>query len=194
MKIRNHRHFSYLFIPSTMSKLKPFRREFKHKSALMRFLTANLSETANGIVHKYESCFDHYGVIRSWVVWYNQNEYHSGASLKAQLRQLYFRGRKFNHRPSKIDKWSKRRFAFNHGIHNKMQAMSKHKDITERDAQILISLFHKSGFKDFEPTAEDWVYINGHIGDGIDFDHWSDRLDCLRMKTIIECFKTAGLV
>ena len=68
------------------------------------------------------------------------------------------------------------------------------KTILPKDAKKLISLFEKRGFKDFEPTEEDWVYIKGHISDGIDFFHWSDRCNFLRCKVILEFFKRENLL
>ena len=66
--------------------------------------------------------------------------------------------------------------------------------ITSKDAKKLVKLFEKRGFKDFVPTEEDLIYINGHILDGIDFYHWSDRCNWLRTKTIIEYFKRNNLL
>jgi hypothetical protein len=66
--------------------------------------------------------------------------------------------------------------------------------ITPKNAKKLVELFYKQGFKDFEPDEEQLRYINGHIGDGIDFHHWSDRCNKLRMKVVIEFFKRNNLI
>ena len=185
MKIRNHRTRRWRFYPSEKSKLK--FKEFKYKSKLMRFLNSNLGETINGEVALYESAFGSSQTSRLWFVWCNQNT--NEPKIKAVLKQLDFRGRKYVFKPSKISKESKLYFAFSDKV---VRSMCHLKDgegiIAPNKAKNLVTLFKKRGFKDFEPTNDDWVYINGHIADGIDFFHWSDRCNWLRTKTVIEYF------
>lgn len=75
-----------------------------------------------------------------------------------------------------------------------MSRIGQEEVVTPKDAKKLYDLFLKRGFKDFEPTDNQWIYINGHISDGIPFWHWSDRCDALRTKTVIEYFRRNNLI
>lgn len=196
MKIRNHRKIEWWFYPPEDSKLNKGRcYRFKYKSDLMKFLTTNLDETMNGEVRLEESCFAYSGCMRMWAVWYNDKEYRSGAKVKADLRQMDFRGRKFVHRPHKIAKDTKKYFAFSDKVISLMCRLQDDNGlILAKDAKRLVELFKKRGFKDFDPDEDDMRYIDGHISDGIDFYHWSDRCNWLRTKTIIEYFKRENLL
>lgn len=196
MKIRNHRNKEWWFFPPENSKINKGKwYRFKFKSDLMKFLTANLAESVNGEVRIEESCFGYSGCLRMFSVWYNDKECKSGAKVKADLRQMDFRGRKFVHKQHKIEKDSKKYFAFSDKV---IRLMCNIQDdngiILSKDAKRLVELFKKRGFKDFEPNEEDWQYIDGHISNGIDFYHWSDRCNWLRTKTIIEYFNRSGLL
>lgn len=196
MKIRNHRRNEWWFFPTKTSKLnRGTCYRFKKKSSLMGFLTANINEAVNGEVRLEQSSFGISGCVRMWTVWYNQNEYRKGADLKADLRQLDFRGRKWVHKPQPISKSSKKYFAFSEKVISLMCRLQDESGaILPKDAKKLVELFYKRGFADFTPTVEDNTYIYGHISDGIDFHHWSDRCDWLRTKTIIEYFKKTNLI
>lgn len=161
----------------------------------MDFLTAHLNDAVNGEVRLEESGFGFSGCIRMWVVWYNYKEYRSGAKVRADLRQSNFRGRKFVRKPRKVEKSNKKYFAFSDKIISLMSNIQDESGtILPKDAKRLVELFKKRGFKDFEPDADDWIYINGHISDGIDFNYWSDRCNWLRTKAIIEYFNRCGLL
>lgn len=195
MKIRNHRKYEYCFRPHKKSKLVKPHYTFKYKADLMIFLNKNFDEAVNGTVSLDHKSFNSSNTKREWFVWYNDYKV-KGTPLKIVLKQQYFRGRKFISKNNKISKEDKRYFAFSDKVVNLMC------NIYEVDAEIilpnkakkLITLFEKRGFKDFEPTEEDWIYINGHILDGICFYYWSDRCDFLRCKVILEYFKREKLL
>lgn len=196
MKIRNHRKREWLFLPSENSTLPRKCYVFKNKSKLMAFILANIEQAINGEVRLDEQSFAGSYTIRLYAVWYNQRQYtQSGAKLKPELRQVMFRGRKYVHKPSRVSIESKKYHAFSQKVISCMCNMHQPDgSILPKDAQRLLSLFIKRGFKDFEPDTDEWIYINGHINDGIDFYHWSDRCNWLRTKTIIEYFKRQGLI
>lgn len=197
MKIRNHRKKEWQFIAHKDSKLKKHFYLFKYKSDMMDFLERNFEEVLNGTISLNESSFVHSGCIREWQVWYNSYGFHNkGEKLKIVLKQLLFRGRKYVFKPSKISKESKKYFAFSDKVVSLMSNIYQPdgKTILPKDAKRLITLFEKRGFKDFEPTEEDLVYINGHISDGIQFNYWSYRCNFLRCKVILEYFKREGLI
>lgn len=188
MKIRNHRKLEYWFFPSEDSKLQT--RTFKYKSYLMNFLSCNFFEALNGKVRLHEKSFGRSGDLRAWDVWFNQYQNSKGAYPKIELRVLNFRGKKYYHKPFKISKADKKYFAFSDKVINLMcNIQDDNGNILSKDAKRLVDLFKKRGFNDFIPSEEDLEYINGHISKGIDFFHWSDRCNTLRMKTIIEYFK-----
>lgn len=196
MKIRNHRKYEWWFRPHETSKLEKHLYIFKYKSDLMLFLNKNLEESVGGTVALEEKSFGHFGCLREWFVWYNDYKNTKGDNPKIELRQEYFRGRKYISKPHKIDKFSKKYFAFSNKVVSLMSNIYQ-KDaetILPKDAKRLVELFYKRGFKDFEPSQDDWNYINGHISNGISFWHWSDRCNTMRMKTIIEYFKRENLI
>lgn len=194
MKIRNHRKYEWWFRPSKLSKFEKHLYRFKYKSDMMKFLNKNFKESINGTVSLDHSCFNSSGCVREWFVWYNDYDV-KGSKLKIELRQLLFRGRKYIFKPSKIEKESKKYFAFSNKIVSLMCNICEEDEetILPNKANKLIHLFKKRGFKDFEPDEEEWEYINGHISNGISFFHWSDRCNFLRAKTIYEYFKREGL-
>lgn len=195
MKIRNHRKREYWFYPPENSKLEKHLYIFKYKSKLTSFLVNNLDKCINGIVRIEELTFNASYALRQYFVWYNEKEYRSGANLKVDLRQMVFRGKKYISKSHKISKEDKRYFAFSDKVISLMcNIEDENGNILPKDAKRLYDLFVKRGFKDFEPTDEEWIYINGHISDGICFSHWSDRCNFLRAKTIIEYFKRSGLL
>jgi len=196
MKIKNHKKREWWFYPCEGSKLNKERCYiFKYKSDLIKFLTANLSESVNGMVMLEEKSFNRSGALRQWSVWYNDKKYQSGADLKAELRQVDFRGKKYISKSHKISKEDKKYFAYSDKVISLMCHIQDEKgNVLPKDAKRLYNLFIKRGFKDFEPTDDDLKYINGHISDGIDFFHWSDRCNWLRTKTIIEYFKRKNLL
>ena len=185
MKIRNHRKRIWRFYPSEKSKLEV--KEFKYKSKLMRFLNSNLGETLNGEVSLYVSAFGSSETSRLWSVWCNQNT--NEPKIKAVLKQTHLKGKKYVFKPSKIPKDSKLYFAFSDKVISLMCHLKDNDGIiSPNKAKNLVTLFKKRGFKDFEPTHEDWCYIDYHIKNGIDFYYWSDRCNWLRTKTVIEYF------
>lgn len=196
MKIRKHRKREYWFYPHEESELKKYLYKFKYKSDLMKFLTNNLTQTINGIVKLEEEHFGGSGALRQWFVWYNQKEYMSGAEIRADLRQLYFRGRKFIHKPSKISKKDKKYFTFSDKVVSLMSRIEdENGNILPKDAKRLLKLFEKRGFKDFEPTRDQWEKISYYVDNNkVDFNYWSDRCGTLRMKIIIEYFKVKNLI
>ena len=196
MKIRNHKKTEWWFYPldnSSLDKGKCYI--FKYKSELMRFLNANIVESVGGEVALHEETFNSSYTKQFWFVWYNHKQIKSGANLKVDLRQQYFRGNKYMHRKSTIEKVDKKYFAFSDKVISLMSHIEDENGvILSKDAKRLVELFKKRGFKDFEPNEEDLEYINGHISDGIDFNYWSDRCSWLRTKTIIEYFKRKELI
>jgi hypothetical protein len=161
----------------------------------MKFLNNNLIGSLGGIVTKEEKNLNSSFSLRQWYVWYNEKAHSNGAKPKIELRQLYFRGRKYMNKPPKISKSSKTYFAFSDKIFSLMSNIRQSDgSILSKDAKRLVELFYKRGFKDFEPSESDMYYINGHISDGIDFNYWSDRCNFLRAKTIIEYFKRENLI
>lgn len=195
MKIRNHRKYEWWFTPDKNSKLKKHLYRFKYKADLMRFLNNNLMESVNGIVSLDHQSFNCSDTKREWFVWYNDYTVKS-TPLKIVLKQMDFRGRKFISRNNKISKVDKKYFAFSSKVISLMGNIyeSDEKIILSSKAKKLIKLFEKRGFKDFTPTEEDWVYINSHILNGIQFSYWSDRCNFLRCKVILEFFKREGLL
>lgn len=196
MKIRRHRKKEWWFYPAKESSLYKGRAyRFKYKSKLMQLLNNNLEAAINGEVHLEKERFGGSYRIRMWDVWYNEKAYLSGANIKIELRQLLFRGRKYVRHKRKISKISKRYFAFSEKRRNLLAHIGMQDgNICPKNARNLCKIFNKSGFNDFEPNAEEWKYINGHIADGIDFWHWSDRCGWLRMKTIVEYFRRNDLI
>lgn len=195
MKIRNHRKYEWWFRPPENSKLEKHLYKFKYKSDMMKFLNNNIKEVVNGTVSLDHKSFNCSNTIREWFVWYNDYTF-KGDKLRVELKQMLFRGRKYISKPCKISRGDKKYFAFSKKVISLMSNIYQgdKKTILPKDAKKLISLFEKRGFKDFEPTEEDWVYINGHISDGIDFFHWSDRCNFLRCKVILEFFKRENLL
>lgn len=195
MKIRNHKKREWWFYPPKESTLKKHLYIFKYKQDLMKFLTSNIEQSINGIVGLGEETFNASYTLREYFVWYNQKQYRCSGNLKADLRQMPFRGRKYISKSDKISKGDKRYFAFSDKVISLMcHIEDENGNILPKDAKRLYDLFLKRGFKDFEPTEEDWDYINGHISDGICFSYWSDRCNFLRVKTIIEYFKRNDLL
>ncbi len=179
MKIRNHRKREWWFSPpkgSPICKSRWYR--FKYKSDLMRFLNHNLVNAVNGEVRLEECSFWGSYCLKSWIVWHKDGI--------ADLRLIH------KMKTPKVSKTSKQYFAFSDKIINIMTRIDG--DPSPEVAKSLVKLFQKRGFKDFEPTEDDWQYINGHIKQGIDFYHWSDRCNWLRTKTIIEYFKQKNLI
>lgn len=196
MKIRNHKKREYIFYPIEENRqyFESKRFIFKYKSDLIKFLNKHLIHAVNGTVTLSESGFGYSGSIREWFVWYNERSLKHG-NIQIELRQLDFRGRKFIHKKHIIGKRDKKYFAFSNKVINLMYYIEKEDGTIEsKDAKKLVDLFYKRGFKDFEPTEEDWTYINGHIGVGIEFKYWCDRCNWLRTKTIIEYFKRKNLI
>ncbi len=195
MKIRNHRKYEWRFRPYKDSKLEKHLYVFKYKSSLMKFLNKHFKDAINGTVTLDQTCFGGSGSVRQWFVWYNDYAL-KGTPVKIELRQLSFRGSKYIFKPSKIEKISKKYFAFSDKVISLMSNIYEldEETILPKNAKRLIDLFKKRGFKDFEPTEEEWHYINGHINDGIQFSYWSDRCNFLRCKVILEYFKREGLI
>lgn len=196
MKIRNHRKQEWWFFPQKESKINIGRWYiFKRKSSLMRFLNANFEHAINGTVRLEHSQFGSSGCIREYFVWFNDYVKNKKEPMKIVLKQQLFRGKKHIFKPSKISKDSKKYFAFSDKVISLMCRIKKEDgSIDKKDAKKLVNLFYKRGFKDFTPTEDDLYYINGHISNGIDFWHWSDRCNWLRTKTVIEYFKRNNLL
>jgi len=161
---------------------------------MMKFLNNNFYESVNGTVSLNHNSFNCSNTRREWFVWYNDYAI-KNTPLKIVLKQMDFRGRKFISKNNIISKEDKRYFAFSEKVIRLMCNIYENDErtILPSKAKKLINLFEKRGFKDFEPSEEDWTYINGHIGDGISFWHWSDRCNFLRCKVILEYFKREGL-
>lgn len=195
MKIRNHRKYEWWFRPSKNSKLEKHLYRFKYKSDMMKFLNKNFEESLNGTVSLDHKSFNSSNTIREWFVWYNDCD-EKGAKLKIKLKQMDFRGRKFISNNNKISKEDKKYFAFSEKVSSLMCNIYEidGKTILPNKANKLIELFKKRGFKDFEPTEDDLIYINGHILDGVQFSYWSDRCNFLRCKVILEFFKRERLL
>ena len=195
MKIRKHRVKEYWFYPVQDSKLNNGTSyRFKYKRSLMKFLNGHFKDVLNGFVSLHESQFGGSHTIREWFVWYN--DYRSdNEKLKIVLKQQDFRGKKYivSKRGRQVEKDSKKYFAFSSKVINLMCSIAEN-GLTKKRAEKLVELFRKRGFKDFTPDEDDLHYINGHIGDGISFYHWSDRCNWLRTKTVIEFFKREGLI
>jgi hypothetical protein len=196
MKIRNHRKKEWWFSPHKNSSIKGDRWFiFKTKSSLMRFLNANFEQCLNGTVRLEEKCFNSSGCIREWFVWYNDYVSNKKEPMKIVLKQQLFRGSKYIFKPSKISKGDKKYFAFSNKVINLMCRIKKDDgSIDKKDAEKLVHLFYKRGFKNFIPNAEDKDYIDFYLEKGIDFYHWSDRCNWLRTKTVIEYFKINGIL
>lgn len=193
--IRKHKKREYHFFPPDGSKLqRGYCYTFTRMSTLMRFLTANLDETINGSVDLQENSFGGFGTTKMWAVWYNQEAHNQGAKIKAVLRRIAMRD-KWQRKSRKISKINKKYRAFSDKVISLMERIEdENGNIQPHDAKRLVMLFYKRGYKDFEPSEEEWRYINGHMSDGIDFYHWSDRCDWLRTKTVIEYFKRKNLI
>lgn len=190
MKIRNHRKREYYFYPHDKGKTQVF----KYKKELLNFLNSKPDLAINGIVGLNETCFGSSSTLREWFVWYNDYKYKTTKQrFKIVLIPQLFRGRKYIFKKHKVNKSSKKYFAHSKKRIHLMCEIAEN-GITEQKAKKLLEIFTKSGFKDFNPSEEDLYYINGHIGDGIDFFHWSDRCNHLRMKTVIEYFKREKLL
>jgi hypothetical protein len=198
MKIRKHKKREYVFFPSDDNR-KSFDKRvyiFKYKSNLMKFLNKHGVNSLNGIVRMDISEFGHSGSLREWVVWFNQYGYENkNQNFKIELKQEYFRGKKFIHKPMKISKESKKYFAFSDKVLSLMCNLEDDNGNIEKfKAGKLVKLFYKRGFKDFTPTEEDQEYIDYYLEKGIDFYYWSDRCNWLRTKTVIEYFKKKNLI
>lgn len=198
MKVRNRRIREWVFIPDEESKLKKNSYTFKYKSKLLKFINGNLKECLNGTVSIEEHYFNSSYTVRVWDVWVNEKSYSSGATLKADLRQVLWRGKKFVSKPNKIEKADKKYFTYSDKIINLMlhigNDINNGISINPSNAKNLYKLFLKRGYKDFEPTENELDYINNNIEKGISFYYWSDRCNWLRCKTIIEYFKRNNLI
>lgn len=194
MKIRKHRQRKWIFHPHKDSSLHRPYYEFKYKSKLLKFINGRLDECIGGTVRLTESNFGSSFTIRNWYVWYDERS----ITFKADLRQILWRGGKYITKPNKISKTNKKYFAFSDKVINLMSSISHDLNnginISPNRANKLYNLFIKRGYKDFEPSEEDKIYINNNIEKGIPFWHWSDRCNTLRMKTIIEYFKRNKLI
>lgn len=194
MKIRNHRKREWRFWPPKNSKLcKGSCYIFKYKKDLLKFIGNNFNDAVNGTVSIDEKTFNASYTVREFFVWYNEREYKNGGNFKVVFKQILFRGKKFVCKKHKISKESKKYFAFSKKVVSLMCRIAE-QGIDRQKAEKLVELFKKRGFKDWEANEEDQRYINGHIGDGIDFYHWSDRCGDIRMKTVIEYFKKENLI
>jgi hypothetical protein len=187
MKIKDYKQIEYIFIPLIKKTLKD-SYTFKYKSDLMRFLLSNIDDALNGTVRVYVNSFCGSYTSKEYFVWYNSRKYKNGDKLKVELKKLN------KHKKRIIPKFAKRWFAFSKKVISLMSRIGQEKVVTPKDAKKLYDLFLKRGFKDFEPTDNQWIYINGHISDGIPFWHWSDRCDVLRTKTVIEYFRRNNLI
>lgn len=184
MKIRNHKQFEYHFYSNENSTLKD--RAFKTKKKLMNYLNGNFPHSLNGSVHLYENSFGGRSQANKiWFVWYND--------IKGAKPNILLKKRDFGFKKNILSKEDKKYHAFSDKIFHKMILIHKNNNI-KTNAKKLVDLFYKSGFKDFEPDEDELNYINGHISSGIDFYHWSDRCDFLRMKVILEYFKRKELL
>lgn len=195
MKIRNHRKYEWWLWPISGSKIDKGRCYiFKRKSALINFIAGNINDCIGGVVRLEHSCFNSSGPVREYTVWYNEYEYHQKRRpFTVVLKNEAFRGSKYIFKPRPISKEDKKYFAFSDKIMSLMCRLSEEKEITQKDANRLVGLFVKRGFKDFIPDDGDQRYIDFYLEKGIDFYHWSDRCGWLRMKTIIEYFRHIGL-
>jgi len=181
MKVRKHRKKEWWFFPPKGSPLQRGRcYRFKYKSDLMKFLNRNFIDVLNGVVRLEEDSFGASYCRKAWDVWYDRN----GVVLKQTYRSKLI----------KISKTGKKYFAFSDKVISLMCRIGEKDVIEKSEAKKLVDLFYKRGFKDFKPTDEDWEYINGHIENGIDFFHWSDRCNWIRTKTVIEYFKHENLI
>lgn len=198
MKIKNHIKYEWWFRPHENSKLKdklkPYRGcfIFKYKSDLMKFLNSNLEESLNGTVSLEYQTLNSFATLREYLVWYNDYK-EINEPLKIILKQLDFRGRKYVSKISNISKTSKKYFSMSNKRISLMLYIAEN-GITKIHAKNLINIFYKSGFKDFILGNEDEEYVNYYLKKGIDFWHWSDRCNFLRMKTVIEYFKQQNLI
>jgi len=197
MKIRNHRNRSWCFYPNDNSNIvNKSAYIYKYKSDLMNFLNSNIEGAVNGLVVLEEKSFNRSGRIRSWFVWCN-NYKEDNEKLKVKLIQQDFRGHKFfiSKEGRKIDKYSKKYFAFSGKVINLMCSIGDDGFVSKNKAQRLLNLFKKRGFKDWEVNDDDDKrYIEYHIDRGIGFYHWSDRCNWLRTKTVIEYLKRKDLI
>jgi hypothetical protein len=195
MKIRKVTNRYYQIIPKEGTRLR--FKYFKYKKDLINYLTTNFRDCVNAEVCIYKESFGASFSEKNYMVWYNRNEYRNGAFFKAKLHLIQNKGRRYISK-LKTSKRDKRWFSFSEKIISLMCYISdelhKGNPINKSNAKNLVILFKKRGFVDFEPSEEDLEYINGYIGQGIDFFHWSDRCDFLRMKTVIEYFKREGLI
>lgn len=198
MKVRNRRIREWVFIPDEESKLKKNSYRFKYKIKLLKFINSNLMECLNGTVSIKEYYFNSSYTVRAWYVWVNEKSYSSGATLKADLRQVLWREKKYINKPNKIEKADKKYFTYSHKIINLMLHIGNDINngigINPSNSKNLYKLFLKRGYKDFEPTDSELDYINDNIEKGISFYYWSDRCNWLRCKTIIEYFKRNNLI
>ena len=191
MKTRNHIKYQWLFRPYKDSKLKGCFI-FKYKSNLMKFLNNNLEDSLNGIILLEYQTFNSFATLREYFIWYNDYK-EVNEPLKIVLKKLDFRGRKYISKISNISKTSKKYFAMSNKRISLMLYIAEN-GITKTHAKNLVNIFYKSGFKDFISDNKNEEYINYYLKEGIDFWHWSDRCNFLRMKTIIEYFKQQNLI
>ncbi len=187
MKIRNHKQREWILFP----KEGP-TKIFKHKSALMKYINANLDTCINGYVRLGEKTFNASYTLREWFIWYNDYIKNSSEPIKAELRQVLFRGKKYISKSWSISKEDKLYFAFSDKIFNLMFVISE-KGIDKNKANNLMKLFKKRGFKDFQPDEETQEYINSNINN-IPWTYWSDRCNFARCKAILEYFKKENLI
>lgn len=181
----------YVFIPSDKSGIRyNFRNhKFRYKKDLMNYLRGNsIEEVINGVVRFSITDGIREFNKKSWGVWLNPNKVYN----EPFLFRIKERGEKMFNK-SKLSKLEKTNIAYGNKIITLM--ISIHKEITSAKANNLYDLFIRTGYIDFIPSEDDLVYINGYIGDGIDFCYWSDRCgDDLRRKTILTYFKRGGFL
>lgn len=194
MKLKNNHVKEYLFFPPDGSKI--YRRrayKFTSKSKLIKFLNNHLNDSVNGTVKVYDDHFGGFYAIKQYFVWYNDWQPRN-AKLKIDLRILPFRVKHRIVRSHKISKIDKKWLSFSEKIFTLMTHIGNSEIINESNAKNLVKLFIKRGFIDWTPDDDELKYINCYIENGIDFYHWSDRCNMLRVKTIIEYFKKLNLI
>lgn len=154
---KNKKKFTWIFNPPENSKLEKHYYKFKYKNGLMKFLNNNnFLDVINGIVSLKCETFQSSRTYREWFVWINEYKYYKeNAPLKIELKQMTFRGKKYIFKPFKISKGNVKYYAF---LDKRIELMSNIE--TKKDADNLVKLFYKSGFKDFEPDKDEQEYID----------------------------------
>lgn len=193
MKIRNNK-VKQTYLVKPFSKDFKFKK-FKYKSDCLKYLNSMGFDALNSIVSISINALNYSNTLREYSVWLDEHKYNKHGIFEFRLVNETFRGNKyiFPHRP--IEKVNVKYFAFGDKICSLMSHIGQSDTINNSNLSNLLILFHKRGFRDFDPDdVFGGDYVNNRLSDNIledlnEWFYWSDRCNYLRCKVIYELIK-----